>query len=93
MKNIAFFFLLFATLLLFFFSVPTRENYGPFGERDKLTQDLIVSRDPTRLDMYNLSQAYLSDCQFRIKLPITQQQQRDICSDTTTTGLLNDVCR
>lgn len=91
MKVLPFIFLL-ACIYLLFVAPQLTENYGLYGEPDSWTQELIESKDPTKLDMLHLSRLYLSDCDTRIKLPVVKQQT-NICSDKRDYGLLNDVCR
>ena len=57
-------------LFLVVFFVSTRENFAIHDKPASWTEELIVSRDPTKQELWNLSQSYLTDaweCRSRIQ--------------------------
>ncbi len=79
------FFVLFIIVFIVLITKKTVETFGITR-----TQELINSRNPNRLDLYHLSQSYLTECERKLNVTMVE---RDICSDTKTASLPTDFCR
>lgn len=65
------------------------ERFAMHDKPDSWTAELIKSHDPTAKELWDLSQAYLTDaweCQSRIQTPSTKRliMTRDCCVQTAT---------